>query len=526
MKMPAQQRPSNDGWVAKDHHWWLAKSRKSLQAIEQWLSAMPAASQPRKGIVAVVCFRNRLWVEWAIYTACHLHRMGYAPVLLYSAREMGFIYGDDHPSGARPAEAGEVWSRVLRTPQFRTLDLDRYLPTGAVAEDWRAEAERFAGLGLSHDLRSEGAGAMSNEAYASALEAAKGFLSGFMVGCRQALEELRPDRAICPNGLIGWSGAFGEAARRVGIPTAFVERWTIRRGHMIYNIDRPAHDHDVLGWRQAVGPWGPDKDEAIQRLIRFQEGLADQRDPWLENMHAAQRSSTSAVLPAALQQFLRRPGRRFLLGTNVVGDNAVLDRATIFPSQSDWLAATCQLFRSHPDLNLVIRAHPDELSRVVRQRLGEVARSAARGCPNIFVIDGQEKVNTYALIAQMDAGIVWTSNLGVDLVVRGKPVVVAARAPYLQIQIGQAASSLQQYLDAVLELANNPVAPSAQAILGAKTYLWIVFHELSLDATGGQDLPDDYRLPPPGTLPQQELFYRILVGEVDAKCRTPPAAAV
>ena len=46
-----------------------------------------------RGRIAVVACRNRTWIEWGLYTACWLQKLEHGPVVLYSGREMSYIYG-------------------------------------------------------------------------------------------------------------------------------------------------------------------------------------------------------------------------------------------------------------------------------------------------------------------------------------------------------------------------------------------------------------------------------------------------
>jgi hypothetical protein len=280
---------------------------------------------------------------------------------------------------------------------------------------------------------------------------------------------------------------------------------------MIWNLNRPALDHDILGWAESSGPWTPEREREFSALVRLRQTASSQPSQWLDGFHNAQRRNAGEPLPGGLDEFLRRPGPTFLLGPNVVGDSATLGRETIFPSQRAWLESVCAFVRERPDINLVIRAHPDEITRrELHVRVADVARRAAGDAPNVFILDSSDHTNTFAIIPRVRAGLVWTSTLGPDMVMQGKPVLVAARAPYLALGVGTAAASREEYFQKLLGLAAGAPPPDQTAVTASKRYQWILYHDLSLEA-----IPPQSSRTEEGS--ERQRFYRILAGELGPK---------
>lgn len=487
--------------------------RTARAALEQWKRALIGVPTPRKGGIMVAGLRNRTWVEWSVFACCYLYRMGYAPVLLYSGREVAGIY-----SSQRFMErmGFSFWEAVRTLPQIQLVDLDAYLPPeGEPAPEYAEFAQRHAHTIAAYDLRvEEFEGGDDPREYQAAVAKAEQMLPRYAKAVEHVLREIPPMRLVCPSGLIGWSLALREAAARLGRIVVFVEGWAIRPGHMIWNLNRPALHTDLEDWSRRVGPWNEHKESDARDFLAFQERADVNREGWLDDFHPVQRSQKQAPLPAALQQFLRRPGPCFLLGTNVVGDSTTLGKATIFRSQREWLLQTVAFFRRHPELNLVLRAHPDEVWVNARQRMGTMARQMAGDTQNIFVIDGDEDVNTYAIVDHVHAGLTWVSTIGVDMILRGKPVLLAARARYASLGIGHLPQSVEEYFSRILEMAAHPMPPDSRQLQRCKLYQWIVFRGISLQATGKRYLSHEYRLGGEGMHPDQEVFYRILAGEL------------
>jgi hypothetical protein len=140
------------------------------------------------------------------------------------------------------------------------------------------------------------------------------------------------------------------------------------------------------------------------------------------------------------------------------------------------------------------------------------------------VIPAENGANTYSLLPEVRGGLVWTSTLGADLLARGRWALVAANAPYLQLGVGRTGASKEDYFHQLLLLARGTDDPPEEMRRNALLYQWIMFREISLEATSTQHGAWSYRLEPDGARPEEEHFYRFLTGEVDRRFRTDGVA--
>jgi hypothetical protein len=502
-----------------------ARSRRV--ALEQWVFALDYVPLPRRGVMAIVAFRTPIWVEWAVHAAFQAYRAGFEPIIMYSGREIRAMYrfhAGRPPADGDPIDSGgaDFWSRARQVRFLKFLDLDALDSPPCETGAYEDMALQKASAVVAHDLRVEETEAEreAGNRYPRRLAQAREMLRSHALKCERALRAVGPQRAICPSGLIGWSIAFHEAARRMRIPTVFVETWLARPGHMIWNLDRPALDFDVEGWVRASGPWDAGKERLMGELLAFREDGRRPTPSWLHGARRYQRGSHGVPLPGNLRDFLLRPGTQFLLGTNVVGDSATLGRATIFPSQAEWLARTCRFFKDHPELNLIIRIHPDEaVIKWVRRRMCHLAHTLVADAPNIFLVHASEDTNTYSIIERIDVGLVWVSNLGVDLALRGKPVLLAAGAAYAQLGIGTAVRSQEEYFRRVLQLAVEKGRSDEHVVEKCKAYQLIFSRDISLRVGGAGYFSGDYRIEPVGANPELDRFYGVLFGDLDDKGR-------
>jgi hypothetical protein len=106
------------------------------------------------------------------------------------------------------------------------------------------------------------------------------------------------------------------------------------------------------------------------------------------------------------------------------------DWASGFATQGDWIARTIAFARAHPEIDLLVRVHPNTGSSrstgTNRAQLDELERLGADLPPNVRMIAAEDDVSSYSLMEICAVGLVWVSTVGLELACRGKEVVVAA----------------------------------------------------------------------------------------------------
>jgi hypothetical protein len=134
-----------------------------------------------------------------------------------------------------------------------------------------------------------------------------------------------------------------------------------------------------------------------------------------------------------------------LLATNVLGDSLTLDRQVFSKTMADWIVKSLRFFTEREDVQLIIRVHPGEtlthgtsMVDVVKNELGELP-------DNIHLILPEEKINTYDILEIADLGLVYTTTVGLEMAMRGIPVVVAGQTHYRDRGFTLDPSSWEEY---------------------------------------------------------------------------------
>jgi hypothetical protein len=242
---------------------------------------------------------------------------------------------------------------------------------------------------------------------------------------RTLLRAITFSSAVFTHGIYVPWGVIGEVARREGV---HVSTWNVayRKRRFIFSHDDTYH-HTLLAeppehWENLDLSEAQDRD-LTQYLASRRDGLFD----WI--VFHRPRTEDPASLPSLVGLDPSRPVIGLL--TNVSWDAQLHYPANAFTSMLDWLVQTCRYFARRPDLQLLIRVHPGEISGFPPSRqpvLGELRKAIPDLPSNIVVVPPESELSTYALMSVCNAVIIYGTKTGVELTSRGIPVIVAGEA--------------------------------------------------------------------------------------------------
>jgi hypothetical protein len=490
--------------------------KTSWAALQEWKYSIGHTEvRPQNGkTIILVAIRNATWIEWAVFAAFKTYSMGYRPVVFYSSADVERTYRNQHLIDRMNFS---FWKSAMKSSFVTFVDFDKTL-AGPIMDISRYNliAADVAHTMAAYNLRVE-----EYEEDVFANDYKKEYQKAYELLLRQCpvVEEmLKPygnSRIICPNGLIEKSVLFYAVSLFSNLDIIFLEGWARRLGHMIWRHKQPVMFYDIAGWASISGKWDDTKEKDFQAMINFQN-LQDVSDnEWFDGFIPVQRTATDSELPASFTRFLQRHGSTFLLGTNVIGDSATLRRGSIFKNQKEWLRKVIPFFGEHPEMKLIIRIHPDEIFPKAKVKLGELISKEVTRYTNIYLFKAGDDVNTNALMAYADAGMAWVSNFGVDMVLHGKPALIAGKANYMHLDIGIYATDVEDYFKKVEALANIHSNLDNAMIERAKIYQRIVFKEMSLDCTSKSYQAKDYRFDDTCGPKERKKFFKVLCGELD-----------
>jgi hypothetical protein len=143
----------------------------------------------------------------------------------------------------------------------------------------------------------------------------------------------------------------------------------------------------------------------------------------------------------------------------------------------EWMVQTCEYFAGRPDLQLLIRVHPAEISGFPPSRqpiLGELRRRLPTLAPNIIIVPPESGVSTYALMSLCNSAIIYGTKMGVELTSVGIPVIVAGEAWIRNKGLTEDASSPEEYFR-ILDRLPLPAALDKGQLARARRYAYHFF---------------------------------------------------
>jgi len=306
------------------------------------------------------------------------------------------------------------------------------------------------------------------------IEARRRYLISGLVaflGSRRWIDTWRPDIVIVISGRhIFWRAA-REIAQARGIKVVSREMFNESFDCHVYAVNSSCEDPKIPhAWARAREiPLTPEQEKVLDENLRGLPAYARQveYDPVLEARPSAIRT-----------QLDLSPDRRLLvLFTNVSWDLFVAERDFAFDGQMKWIAATFDFIRRHPELDLVVRAHPAEIVPKFQTRGRIVQRIEERLGPvpsNVRLIGPESTISSDTLRSMASVNLVYCSSVGMEAVIAGQPVLICGNPYYARKGFTINVDSPSEY-DRLLEdiAAGKPLIPPPHSSELARRFLYL-----------------------------------------------------
>jgi len=253
----------------------------------------------------------------------------------------------------------------------------------------------------------------------------------------------RPDVVILPNGTIQEMGVVYRVAQHLDIPRVTFEFSDQReRIWLAQNTEIMRHDTDDLWKARGDEPLTDVQVKQMQDLFTARKGAKTWKNFSRKWQGTPTEGGTTVRKRLSLDD---RPV--ILLATNVLGDSLTLGRQAFSKSMAEWIEQTVKYFIDRKDVQLVIRVHPGEMLihgtsmvDVVNAKFDEIPE-------HIHLIKPEEKINTYDFLDITDLGLVYTTTVGLEMAMRGIPVVVSGKTHYRNRGFTKDPESWDEYFD-------------------------------------------------------------------------------
>lgn len=180
--------------------------------------------------------------------------------------------------------------------------------------------------------------------------------------------------------------------------------------------------------------------------------------------------------PDAVRRALELSSNRRLWVLFTSSDDEVVSAgewAGPFTRQSEWIQRTIAFVRERPDIDLVIRVHPNTAgkratgSNVAQLREMEYLRSNLSN--NIRMVMPEDPISSYSLMDIASLGLVYHSIVGLEMACKGKHVIVAAGSYISDLPFVRTVSTAEAY-ESMLDDARNLPSATRSLEIQRKAY--------------------------------------------------------
>lgn len=145
--------------------------------------------------------------------------------------------------------------------------------------------------------------------------------------------------------------------------------------------------------------------------------------------------------------------------TNVTWDLATADRDVAFTGVFDWLTDTMRELARHPDVQLIVRAHPAEASVLTRERVLDRIAAEWPAHQNLTVIAPEHPIAARALINRADLVLAYNSTAALEAAMHGRPVLLCGAPHFRGRGFTTDIASRDEYRDLLRAWASGSPSP-------------------------------------------------------------------
>jgi hypothetical protein len=164
-----------------------------------------------------------------------------------------------------------------------------------------------------------------------------------------------------------------------------------------------------------------------------------------------------------------------LIALNSPWDSAALGLHAVFDTTQEWIVETVRYLLKNTDAPVLIRQHPverlpiarsaDDTRVLLQQHFGQDSR--------LHFIAAEDPVNSYDLMEQVKAVVVYTSTIGVEAAAHGKLVITESTSYYAALGFVFNASSTEDYYSLLGDAVAGRLEITSKMREGALTCYYI-----------------------------------------------------
>jgi hypothetical protein len=260
------------------------------------------------------------------------------------------------------------------------------------------------------------------------------------------------DVLFVPGGVFGSSGIWTELARAAGIRVASYDTGG-------YETVMLAADGIACQLQDIPRAYQKLRERGDERQIAFAAASAEEE---MAKRRAGTDTFASQVKGSA------SAGREFngavLIALNSSWDSAALGLHAVFDDNTQWIVETVRYLLEHTEARVIVRQHPAERLDFARTSddYGALLRRHFHEHPRLRFIAAAEPVNSYSLLDQVAAVVVYTSTIGMEAAALGRTVITPSNSYYSRLGFVWRADSVDEYQSLLTRAAARQLLVTSQ----------------------------------------------------------------
>jgi hypothetical protein len=152
--------------------------------------------------------------------------------------------------------------------------------------------------------------------------------------------------------------------------------------------------------------------------------------------------------------------KNIFMFTNLYWDLGLSDQKGCYKDVISWVIDTINQVKNDNNINLFIKTHPGEIAKGAESltTILDVVKQKIKKIPiNVFFITPEKRINVYSLSKYIDLVVIYTSTLGLEMMLLNVPVINTGKVPYDTLQLSISPKNKKNYYNELKRRENtNP----------------------------------------------------------------------
>tara|TARA_B110000459_G_C16613259_1_gene497358 strand:+ start:1245 stop:2897 length:1653 start_codon:yes stop_codon:yes gene_type:complete len=154
---------------------------------------------------------------------------------------------------------------------------------------------------------------------------------------------------------------------------------------------------------------------------------------------------------------INKDKKNIFLFANIEWDVGLMDCHILFDDLMSWILFTIDSIKNSNEVHLYIKTHPGEMfgANTVKTVADKILDKYPTLPKNVTLITPDYKIMPYSLFKYIDVGVVLSGTLGLEMSLKGIPVIAVGLTPYGRKGFVHEPNSCEEYVDMILSKNNS-----------------------------------------------------------------------